>query len=87
MSYSAAETEAASEAASRILNDIGLGSCRYALEPAGNAWLVHIECPGQGRMTTSTLSVEHHLLYASLDDVAAYEHLRHDWIGTLAECF
>lgn len=87
MPYSAAETEAANEAASRLLNDIGLGACHFALEPRANSWLVHLECPGQGRTVTSTLSVEHHRLYASLDDVATYEHLRHEWSSALAECF
>lgn len=87
MTYSAAETEAASEATSRILNDIGLGTCHFALEPMGATWLVHVECPGQGRTMTSVLAVEHHLLYASLDDAAAYEHLRHDWTDALTACF
>lgn len=86
MPYSAAESEAANEAASRLLNDIGLGACHFALEPMINSWLVHLECPGRGRTVTSSLSVEHHRLYASLDDMATYEHLRHEWSSALAEC-
>ncbi len=86
MSYSAAETEAAHEACSRVLNDIGLGGCHFALEPLGDTWLVHVECPGKGRTTTSSISVDHHVLYASLDDHAAYERLRNDWTEVLSEC-
>ena len=86
MAFSAAETEAASEAASRLLNDLGLGACRFSLTPQGDSWLVEIECPRQGEPVTAMLTAEHHQLYASLDDVPGREHLRHEWEVKLADC-
>jgi hypothetical protein len=82
MSYSAAETESAIEATSRLLNDLGLGACRYALQPQAESWLVQVECSG----ARQSILAEHHLLYASLDDSAAYEHLRRAWSVALADC-
>ncbi len=84
MSYSHAEMDAAREAASRILNDIGLGAGQFTIEPQAGMWALRLErMTANGKVTTS-IPIDHHQLKESLDDHEARAHLRHDWTIKLA---
>jgi hypothetical protein len=84
MKFSGAEIDAAYEAASNILNDIGLGACQFTLDQEGGMLSLRIEqTTAAGKIATS-VPVDHHQLKESLDDHEVRLRLRHDWLVKLA---
>lgn len=84
MSFSQAEIDAVAEAASNILNDIGLGANRFTIAPQAGMWSLQLEhATASGRVTTR-VPIDHHQLKESLDDHEARARLRHDWTIKLA---
>ena len=84
MSFSSAEMDAAYEAASRILNDIGLGASQFSIEPQAGMWALHLERIVASGKATASVPFDHHQLKESLDDHEARARLRHDWTTKLA---
>jgi len=83
---SPAESDAVGEATARLLGEIGLATCRYALRREGDAWRIDVTTELDGTRINGSVTVEHHRLYASLDDAATFDALRHAWSAALAHC-
>jgi hypothetical protein len=58
--------DAAYEAASRILNDFGLGACKSTIEPHGGMWELRLERITAVGRTTTNMPIDHHQLKESL---------------------
>jgi hypothetical protein len=84
MRISGAERDAAYEAASNILNDIGLGACPFTLDQKDGMLSLRIERNTAAGKIATSVPVDHHQLKESLDDHEVRLRLRHDWLVKLA---
>jgi len=84
MNFSQAEIDAVYDAASNILNDIGLGAVPFHIEPQAGMWTLRLERASTNGGVTMSIPIDHHHLKESLDDQEARARLRHDWTIKLA---
>jgi hypothetical protein len=77
------EIREAREAVQRILDDIGLRSFVYTLDPKEGPWQLRIEYTDDGEWQSCTASVDPAQLRASLRDEATRERLRDALRATL----
>jgi len=76
MKPSGTEIREAREAMQRILDDMGLRSFVYSIDPGEGAWQLRVEYTEDGEWQSRSASVDPVLLRASLRDEAARGRLR-----------
>lgn len=76
----------AREAASALLDALGLEAYLFAIEPREDAWELKVECAIDEGWQTTTLPVDIDLLLASRTDPDAWVRLAQSWGTRLAAC-
>ncbi len=75
MILSSAELSAAKDATGALLDELGLKTYLYEVEPEDDAWRIRVDCAtGQGWQSLS-VTVDKQTLLASRTDAAARSHL------------
>jgi len=83
---STVELTEAREAASALLEQLGLEAYLFEIEPRDKRWELHIDCAIVQGWQSATLPVDKSLLLASHKESAARERLLSEWRKRLAAC-
>lgn len=84
MALSAGQVIGAREAASALLEEVGLDNYLFAVDPAEDGWEVKVEHPVSDGWASVTLPVDGDLLLASRTDRDARRRLAQCWRARLA---
>ena len=86
MTWLGADLEKATEAASALLEELGLEAYLFAIEPRERDWELKLECAVKEGWQTVTLPVDIELLLASRTDSAARTRLLQSWGAKFTAC-
>ncbi len=86
MPIASAELIRARETTTRVLEELGLESYVFQIEPGEGGWELKMECSMVGGWGTLSLPIDKESLLAGSHDEAAYRRLREGLRRRLAEC-
>jgi hypothetical protein len=86
MAFSGPELTGSRNAASAILEELGLDAYLFAVEPREGSWELTLECAVEEGWQTIKMPVDIHELLASRTDAGALSRLTASWGAKLAEC-
>ncbi len=81
-----AELIQAREAASGLLDDLGLSEFLFDVEPDGGRWAVYVECASEQGWAAVTLPVLKERLLASQSDRTIRQQIAGQWRDRLGVC-
>ena len=86
MTLSGTELAGATEAASAVLEELGLDAYLFAVEPREGSWELTLECAVDEGWQTIKLPVDVHELLESRRDAGVRSRLTARWGAKFAEC-
>ena len=74
------------EAARRLLEELGLAAYRFAIEPGETSWELRLECSAPEGWSSLVVPFDHEALAATLVDPVAHERMLDSWRDELRGC-
>lgn len=86
MTVTSAELALADQAAKALLEQLGLSTYLYEVEPRDGAWVLRLDCAAPDGWQSVTLALDKAQLLTSLEDTRVRDDLLAAWRRRLAGC-